>query len=74
MRTSMWYDKEESKSEVQLGFCGQKPMKTKVKYLKIYENSQILLLGFVQVKVTYKVILFCSDHTQRLYITYPSNA
>lgn len=48
-------------------------MKTTEKYLKIYENSQILLPGVVQVEVNYKVILLYSDHMQRLYITYPSN-
>jgi len=39
----MRYDKEEGKSEVQLGFGGQKLVKTTEKYLKINENSQILL-------------------------------
>lgn len=43
-------------------------MKTTEKYLKMYENSQILLPGVVQVEVTYEVILLYRDHMQRLYI------
>ena len=44
----MWCDREEEgKSEVQLGFGGQMPMKTTEKYLKIYENSEILFVQYL---------------------------